>query len=136
MIALVPALAIALAVPARAGAQADADANRAATQAPARHAPQAASRVQGAASASVPATPPAPAADGPAREPLAAWHIAEDEHVRVQELRVRGESRHITVHPKLPGTRPYEIAPASGALDPSQRGRRAPGTSQWRLLDF
>jgi hypothetical protein len=88
------------------------------------------------ADAAAPAPPPARPADGPAREPLAAWHIAEDEHVRVQELRVRGESRHITVHPKLPGTRPYEIAPASGALDPSQRGRRAPGTSQWRLLDF
>jgi hypothetical protein len=88
------------------------------------------------ADAAAPAPPPARPADGPAREPLAAWHIAEDEHVRVQELRVRGESRQITVQPKLPGARPYEIAPASGALDPSQRGRLAPGTSQWRVLNF
>ena len=62
--------------------------------------------------------------------------MAEDEQVRVEELRVRGESRHITVQPKLPGARPYEIVPASGALDPSQRGRRTPGTSQWRVLSF
>ncbi len=64
------------------------------------------------------------------------WLVVEDEHVRIEELRVRGESRQITVQPKLPGSRPYEIAPSSGALDPSQRGRRAPGTSQWRLLSF
>jgi hypothetical protein len=70
------------------------------------------------------------------REPRAAWHVAEDAHVRVEELRVRGESRHITVQPKLPGVQAYEITPSSGGLDPSQRGRRAPGTSQWRVLSF
>jgi len=86
--------------------------------------------------AAAPATPAAPPADRSRSEPLAAWHVAEDEHVRVQELRVRGESRQITVQPKLPGARPYEIAPASGAIDPSQRGRLAPGTSQWRVLNF
>lgn len=77
-----------------------------------------------------------PAGEPAGPEPRAAWHIAEDDHVRIEELRVRGESRHITVQPKLPGARPYEIVPASGALDPSQRGRRAPGQSQWRVLSF
>ena len=80
--------------------------------------------------------PSAPAAERSAPEPRAAWHIAEDDHVRIDELRVRGESRHITVQPKLPGARPYEILPASGAQDPSQRGRRPPGQSQWRVLSF
>ena len=86
-----------------------------------------------------PASPEAartPASDRSAPEPRAAWHIAEDDHVRIEELRVRGESRHITVQPKLPGARPYEILPASGAQDPSQRGRRPPGQSQWRVLSF
>ena len=71
-----------------------------------------------------------------AGEPRVSRQVAEDEHVRIEELRVRGESRQITVQPKLGGSRPYEIAPSSGALDPSQRGRRAPGTSQWRVLSF
>lgn len=62
--------------------------------------------------------------------------MAEDDHVRVEELRVRGESRQITVQPKMPGARPYEIVPPSGAHDPSQRGRQAPGASQWRVLSF
>lgn len=88
---------------------------------------------QGAAGTPVPAGPPP---EQPAREPRASLNVSEDDQVRVEELRVRGESRHITVQPKLPGARAYEILPASGALDPSQRGRRAPGTSQWRVLSF
>jgi hypothetical protein len=62
--------------------------------------------------------------------------VAEDDQVRIEELRARGESQRITVKPKAPGAREYEISPSTGALDPSQRGRRPPGTSLWRALSF
>lgn len=93
------------------------------------------------------AAPPAPTpAPPPARtnatepaspEAEARLRVTEDDHVRVEELRVRGESRHIRVQPKAPGARPYEIVPPTGAQDPSQRGGRPPaGTSLWRMFSF
>ena len=132
-----PALLLALALAAPVGCLAQARPG----QEPASPAPPAAASRAAPPAAPAPPNPapgPAstPARDGSANEPAAAWLVAEDEHVRVEELRVRGESRHIVVQPKLPGARPYEIVPSSGALDPSQRGRRAPGTSLWRVLSF
>ncbi|MEN9417548.1 MAG: hypothetical protein RI988_1168 [Pseudomonadota bacterium] len=99
-----------------------------------------ASPAQGPATASVPA-PAAQHARAPATEPAtreaeARLRVTEDDHVRVEELRVRGESRHILVQPKAPGARPYEIVPGSGAQDPSQRGRPPAGTSLWRMFSF
>ena len=83
--------------------------------------------------------PAAPLPGAPAAapgEPKVSVNVAEDEQVRIEEVRVRGESRRIVVKSKLPGVAEYEIAPASAAVDPSQRGRRPPGSSQWRVLAF
>lgn len=87
-----------------------------------------AARAQAPAPLQAPATPP--------NEPRVLLNVAEDEQVRIEELRVRGESRRIVVKSKIPGAAEYEIAPATAAVDPSQRGRRPPGTSQWRVLSF
>jgi hypothetical protein len=69
-------------------------------------------------------------------EAEARLRVAEDDLVRVEELRVRGESRNILVQPKTPGARPYQIVPPTGAQDPSQRGRQPAGTSLWRMFSF
>jgi hypothetical protein len=70
------------------------------------------------------------------REPRVERRVAEDDKVRVEELRVRGESQRIVVRPKSPGAKEYEIVPSSGAVDPSQSYRRPAGASFWRLLNF
>jgi len=80
------------------------------------------------------ATTPPP--DPPAREPAVQHRVAEDDHIRVEELRVRGESRRIVVKPKAGGAREYEIMPASGATDPSQRRTNSAGERVWRVLSF
>lgn len=63
-------------------------------------------------------------------------HVAEDDHVRVEELRVRGESRRIVVKPKAPGAKEYEIVPSSAARDPSKAGNSSAGERVWRLFSF
>ena len=78
----------------------------------------------------------APAEPAGPREPRVEHRVTEDDKVRVEELRVRGESRRIVVKPKAAGAKEYEIVPSSGAVDPSQTYRRAPGTSVWHLLSF
>jgi hypothetical protein len=93
--------------------------------------------------AAAPAAPsPAPAPQGTAAEPPASAtapemvrHVDEDDHVRVEELRVRGESRRIVVKPKMRGAKEYQIIPASGARDPSKGGSSA-GERVWRVLSF
>jgi hypothetical protein len=72
----------------------------------------------------------------PAREPESRMRIDEDDHVRIEELRVRGESRRIVVRPKTPGAKAYEIVPASGARDPSKADGRAGGERVWRIFSF
>jgi len=71
--------------------------------------------------------PPGATADG--------HHIIEDDRVRIDELRIRGEVRSITVQSKLPGVRPYEVLVRPGGRDPSQDGGAA-GHSVWSLLAF
>ncbi len=84
----------------------------------------------------------APAASVPAATPAERGEAAvqrnvdEDEHVRIEEVRVRGESRSIVVKPKTAGAKEYEIEPSTGANDPSQRNRRAAGERVWRLFSF
>jgi hypothetical protein len=63
-------------------------------------------------------------------------HVAEDDHVRIEELRVRGQSQRIVVKPKGAGAREYEIVPSSGAIDRSQGDRRGFGERVWRLFSF
>lgn len=62
--------------------------------------------------------------------------VEEDDQVRIEETRSRGESQRIVVKPKTAGAKEYEIVPASGAVDPSQRHRRGTGERVWRLFSF
>ncbi len=90
------------------------------------------------------AAAPAPAADSaapaPARPAANAANIdrriEEDDQVRIEETRARGESQRIVVKPKMAGAKEYEIVPATGAVDPSQRHRRGTGERVWRLFSF
>jgi hypothetical protein len=68
----------------------------------------------------------------PVPEPAVQKLVAEDEQVRIEELRVRGQTQSITVKSKIPGVAPYRIVPASGAKDPSQPG----GASGQRVWHF
>ena len=68
-------------------------------------------------------------------EPVVQRLVAEDDNVRIEELRVRGQTRSITVRSKTPGARPYEIITADGARDLSQ-DRRATGQRVWHLFSF
>ena len=68
-------------------------------------------------------------------EPKAETKVSEDDQVRIEEVRVRGETQRITVHSKLPGVKAYEIVPASGGRDLSQ-DRRGAGQRVWSLFSF
>lgn len=62
----------------------------------------------------------------------------EDAGTRIDELRVGGQTRNITVQPKN-GAPSYEVAPARGGADisDSNSGSSAnTGRSRWRLLSF
>jgi hypothetical protein len=69
-------------------------------------------------------------------EPKVEVRKVEDDRVRIEEVRVRGEVRRVVVRPKAAGMAEYEISPASGAEDPSQRSRRAGGERMWRIFAF
>ncbi len=81
------------------------------------------------------------AAEAPARpapaEPAVQRSVTEDDAVRIEELRVRGETQTITVTNKQPALRGtgYEVLPTSGARDPSQKGQ-ARGQRVWRLFEY
>jgi len=61
--------------------------------------------------------------------------VSEDESVRIEELRVRGITRRVTVQSKLPGVPAYEIGSSSDGRDLSQ-DRRSEGRSLWQLFAF
>ena len=68
-------------------------------------------------------------------EPRVQQLVAEDDQVRIEELRVRGQTRRITVNPKGEGARPYQIHTAPAGSDPS-KGREGVGQSVWPVLTF
>ena len=68
-------------------------------------------------------------------EPAVVRTVNEDESVRIEELRVRGQTRRIVVQSKLPGAPAYEIGTATDGRDLSQ-DRRSEGRSLWQLLAF
>lgn len=72
---------------------------------------------------------------GRAVEPQVQHLVAEDDQVRIEELRVRGLTQRITVSPKGDGTRAYEIHTRPGGSDPS-KGREGAGQSLWPVLSF
>lgn len=98
-------------------------------------APQAGQAVQPA----LAATPPGPAASAArAAAPASGTRVLEDDRVRIEETRVRGQLRHVSVHSKLTGGS-YEIIVGPGGRDPSQNAaQRADGAGQraWSLLRF
>lgn len=71
-------------------------------------------------------------ADG---EPVVQHIVTEDDGVRIEELRVRGQVQRIVVQSKLGNARPYEILPATQGLDLSQ-DKRAAGQRVWSVLKF
>lgn len=53
-------------------------------------------------------------------EPQVLREVVEDDKIRIEELRVRGQTRKITVQPKGSGLSAYEILPAEPGRDPAQ----------------
>ncbi len=84
-----------------------------------------------AASAPLPAAP-----DRVAGEPAVERRVVEDSQNRIEELKVRGETRRVVVRSKAEGVKEYEIAPPTGATDPSQGRRTSAGERVWRLFSF
>ena len=80
---------------------------------------------------------PAPADELAPRggEPQVKRIVTEDDGVRIEELRVRGQTQRIVVHSKLTGVRPYEIVPAGQGRDLSQ-DKRTVGQRVWSVLSF
>ncbi len=79
------------------------------------------------------AAPAASAASAPAAG--SERRVIEDDGVRIEELRIRGEVRSVTVQSKLGGTRPYEVLVRRNGRDPSQ-DRSGAGHSVWSLFSF
>jgi hypothetical protein len=79
---------------------------------------------------------PATAASAPAKASAAdsQKHVLEDDQVRIEESRARGQLQRVTVRNKQSGTS-YEIIVSPAGRDPSQ-GRGASGQRAWSLFDF
>ncbi len=86
---------------------------------------------------------PAPAAAAPATAASAAAaatpaganrRVIEDDNVRMEETRVRGQLQRVTVHNKITG-KDYEVIVGPGGRDPSQK-RDAAGQPAWLLFSF
>ena len=78
---------------------------------------------------------PLPAAPPPGRTPAPDLRVVEDDHVRIEETRSRGQLQRIVVHTRLGGARSYEIIVGSPGRDPSQE-RGAAGQRAWSVLSF
>ena len=68
-------------------------------------------------------------------EPVVERKVTEDDGVRIEELRVRGQTQRIVVQSKLGNARAYEIVPANGGRDLSQ-DKRIIGQRVWSVLSF
>lgn len=72
-------------------------------------------------------------------EPQVQQIVLEDDHTRVEELRVRGQTQKVTVQPKNSKAPAYEIIMGDGSRELSAgpgSTRGAAGQRVWRLLDF
>lgn len=90
--------------------------------------------------AATPAPPGSPAAPDKTEpgEPAVVRTVVEDDGARIDELKVRGQTKRITVTPKFGGIA-YEIIPPSDARDLSQGARGsngAVGKRVWPVLSF
>ena len=61
--------------------------------------------------------------------------VLEDDQVRIDELRLRGQTQRVTVQPKGGSGRPYEILQPSPGAD-AQQHRDAAGQRVWPVLTF
>jgi hypothetical protein len=69
-------------------------------------------------------------------EPEIKRTVVEDDKVRIEELRVRGQVQRITVSPKASGVRPYEIVPPDAGRDASQQSKGLSGQRLWSVFSF
>ncbi len=85
------------------------------------------------------AAPPLPAASAATASPrdrlTPTLTVIEDDGVRIEEKRLRGQAQRITVQSKVEGAKPYEIIIGPGGRDIS-KDRGAVGQSAWSLFDF
>jgi hypothetical protein len=68
-------------------------------------------------------------------EPEVKHSVVEDDQVRIEELRVRGQVQRITISPKASGVRSYEIVPPDPGRDVSQN-KGLSGQRLWQLFSF
>ena len=61
--------------------------------------------------------------------------VSEDDHVRIDEWRVRGQTQRLSVQPKGSSTPGYDILTPTAWHDPSQ-SRDAAGQRVWPVLSF
>ena len=74
----------------------------------------------------------------PPAEPAVARTVIDDDRARIEELRVRGQLRSVTVTPKN-GAKPYEILVGQGGgavSDGKASSRGATGQRVWNVLQF
>ncbi|MGA0612850.1 hypothetical protein [Caldimonas sp. KR1-144] len=74
-----------------------------------------------------------------AKEPNVRRTTIEDDNARVEELRVRGAVKRITVKPKHGPKGEYEVVPVDAGRDPSEGPANARGTTgqaRWQVLEF
>lgn len=88
--------------------------------------PVALSLLAAAATAAAAAQPP---------EPDVQRQVLEDDNVRIEELRVRGQPQRLVVQPKTPGVAAYEILPPDPGRDTTP-ARQGAGQRVWRVLSF
>jgi hypothetical protein len=72
-------------------------------------------------------------------EPNVRHVLIEDQGSKIEELRVRGQTQHIVVTPKVGTTKPYEILVAPGGRDMTDGTggpRNTTGKRVWSLLNF
>ena len=72
-------------------------------------------------------------------EPRVEVLVSEDDNVRIEELRVRGQVQRITVTPKTGGRVGYQIIPGDASRDLSpgaNTSRGAAGQRVWHVLSF
>lgn len=80
-------------------------------------------------------TASAPVRSPSASAPKAHVRVVEDDRVRIEEARVRGQPQRITVHDKVATGKSYEIIVPTAGKDPSQ-DRGAAGQRTWSVLSF
>src|SRR5687767_8115816 len=70
-------------------------------------------------------------------EPHVQRTVVEDDAVRIEELRVRGQNQRIVVRLKKGPAGSYEVLPADNGRDPSQAASKgAAGQRVWHVMSF